>query len=264
MLSSDSLKYFYEPSANSIDRSMSSCGQYQTITNADTLVGDKNYKIERDQNTIRILTLGDSFTHGICLAAHENWPSLLEAELNNKIQINKKRYEVLNLGFDGYDTAYSAMRFNVRGAKYTPDIIVWLVLENDFSENNEELLKRYYSINTKKQFDSEKYIESLMFVRKKYISDKKKFIKNNIAYFLSTARQVREKPIYIFTYNIVDTDIINELKALSSQSQNIFFIKNIPQLNSDEVLMDGHPNQDGHTKIMKIITRSVSFEKKIF
>lgn len=51
-------------------------------------------------------------------------------------------FEVLNLGVPSYDIAYAAERFRVRGAKYQPDLVLWLFIANDFEEINEYVLPR--------------------------------------------------------------------------------------------------------------------------
>ena len=39
---------------------------------------------------------------------------------------------MLNLGLYGYDIEYAVERFRVRGQKYDPDLIIWLIKDDDF------------------------------------------------------------------------------------------------------------------------------------
>lgn len=48
-----------------------------------------------------------------------------------------QKLEVINLGVEGYDIEYSVHRFKVRGKKYNPDLILWLLRNGDFTVINE-------------------------------------------------------------------------------------------------------------------------------
>jgi len=45
-----------------------------------------------------------------------------------------QRYEVLNLDVGGYDIEDAAHRYFVRGIKYRPDLILWLLKDDDFND----------------------------------------------------------------------------------------------------------------------------------
>lgn len=254
IISEDEFIHFYEPAPNSEDYSKTNCGNFQTVTNADSIVGLTNYTNEKGPNLRRIITIGDSFTHGICVSPSSVWPSLMENYLNTRNLEN--RHEVINLGFDGYDILYSAIRLKKRGIKYDPDMIVWLMLENDFSENNEELLGKYYETVKTKEFNVESYKKSLLFVREKYKKNKIDILKKNENYLLTISNEISPIPIYAFTYAVEDSDLLYMLKNISVLQSNFKFMKNIPKLEDKEILIDGHPNKLGHIKIMNIIVNS--------
>lgn len=125
---------FYEPKPNIVD---SGDENWLTFTpkytiNSDTLNEVKDYLPEKPQDVFRIVTLGDSFTFGQFVNTKDNWTEQMEVDLN-QICIDRK-YEVINLGVHGYDLAFSAYRYERRGEKYDPNLILYLLKEDDFGE----------------------------------------------------------------------------------------------------------------------------------
>lgn len=125
---------FYEPKPNIVDTGDEN---WLTFTpkytiNSDTLNEVKDYSVEKPRDIFRIITIGDSFTFGQFVNTKDNWTEQLEVSLN-KICIDRK-YEVINLGVHGYDLAFAAYRYERRGEKYDPDLILYLLKEDDFGE----------------------------------------------------------------------------------------------------------------------------------
>lgn len=125
---------FYEPKPNIVD-----FGDENWLTfmpkytiNKDSLNEVKNYSVEKANGTFRIVTIGDSFTFGQFVNTKDNWTEQLEVGLNDRC--NDGEYEVINLGVHGYDLAFSAHRYERRGEKYDPDLILYLLKEDDFGE----------------------------------------------------------------------------------------------------------------------------------
>lgn len=111
--------------------------------NADGLNDRFDYMAEKPPGAFRIITLGDSWTYGQFVNTGDAYPEVLEDMLNDRqLCRSNKRFEVLNLGVPSYDIEYSAERFRVRGAKYHPDLVLWLLIRNDFEEINEFVLPR--------------------------------------------------------------------------------------------------------------------------
>lgn len=93
----------------------------------------KDYSLEKPKNTYRIITLGDSFTFGQFLSTKDSYPEQLERLLNNRCATTTS-FEVINLGVNGFDIEHSVRRFEERGKQFAPDMILWLVLQNDLRE----------------------------------------------------------------------------------------------------------------------------------
>lgn len=125
---------FYEPKPNIIDTGDEN---WLTFTprytiNEDTLNEVKNYYIKKPNDVFRIVTIGDSFTFGQFVSTKDNWTERLESDLNK--HCTDKKYEVINLGVHGYDLAFTLYRYERRGEKYDPDLILYLLKEDDFGE----------------------------------------------------------------------------------------------------------------------------------
>jgi len=136
------LKYFYEPMPNTeITYKAAWLPQdytYIATINADSLNERFNYSIDKNSNVFRIVTIGDSYTFGDNVNTKDNYPEKLEDMLNDNSLCNANmKFEIINLGFSGYDIEYAVQRFKVRGQKYNPDLVLWLIKNDDFSDVNE-------------------------------------------------------------------------------------------------------------------------------
>ena len=134
----------YEPKPNI---SVSFVGTYGKVKikptyvhiNSEGFRDDKDYPIQKPNNTIRIVALGDSFTFGYGVNLTDTWPKQLERLLNENNQNKNLHYEVLNFGVTGYDSEQEVYFFKEKALKYNPDIIIIQFLYNDL-ENNTLLL----------------------------------------------------------------------------------------------------------------------------
>jgi lysophospholipase L1-like esterase len=145
----DNLSHYYEPTPNTIHRYSESWFPKNTSAtiNADGLNSERDYSVVKSNRTYRIIALGDSFTYGVGVNTKETWPARLEDVLNTNLHCSQfDQYEVLNLGVPGYDLQYEKTRFKQKGLKYNPDMVLWMVLENDFTEVYERMAERRITI----------------------------------------------------------------------------------------------------------------------
>lgn len=130
---SETLHFFYEPRPGilkgRIDEWIPLDATY-TINN-DTLNERFDYSLKKGQGVYRIIVLGNSFTYGAFVNTQDAYPEILEDKLNALDCTKVKKFEVINLGMNGYDLRYSLERFKVRGVKYKPDLVLWLITESD-------------------------------------------------------------------------------------------------------------------------------------
>jgi hypothetical protein len=91
---------------------------------------DREFSVVKDNNTKRILVLGDSITSAININNHEN---IFTSKFNDILNVNSKsfKYEVFNMGVDGYNTIQEAENLKQNGVKYNPDIVVVAYCLND-------------------------------------------------------------------------------------------------------------------------------------
>jgi len=93
--------------------------------NKDGLNSLKDYEVNKPHQTFRIITIGDSFTFGQYVNTNQNWPTQLEKKLNSKkICKNIDKFEVINFGVAGFDYQYEVKRYQEKGQKYNPDLII--------------------------------------------------------------------------------------------------------------------------------------------
>jgi len=99
---------------------------------------------KKDYGIFRIIAIGDSSTFGCSNQDDETYPRILEDILNK----NGKRAEVLNLGVIAYSSWGSVLDYKLRGSKFDPDLfIIYLGNWNDFHP-----VYRYPDITEKEYF----------------------------------------------------------------------------------------------------------------
>lgn len=138
------LKFYSEPKANiQKQEDLSYIGISRTIAhtfNEDGLNERFDYSVDKPKDVFRIISLGDSFTEGAWVDTKDNYSELLEDMLNTTVHCPSiSRFEVINLGVEGYDMQYNLERFKRKGEKYHPDLVILWTHENDYMEGNEHL-----------------------------------------------------------------------------------------------------------------------------
>ena len=95
---------------------------------------------KKDENTFRIVLLGDSFTGAVQLSYEKTFAALIEKKL---VTFHPgKKLEVINLGVGGYGTDQQYFTLIGEAVKYSPDLIIQnLFLGNDILDNSYSLYK---------------------------------------------------------------------------------------------------------------------------
>lgn len=124
----------YRTSANKVLR-------YELKPNADTLYEqmpvrinsdgfrDKEYSLKKSARTFRIVVLGDSVAFGRFNQPEDNISRRLEAQL--AALCPSRKFEVLNMGVEGYNTVQEAEMLKVKALKYGPDLFILYYSLND-------------------------------------------------------------------------------------------------------------------------------------
>lgn len=262
--SSSRLQYFYEPlSGYGDDDEQNWWLDYKPnyVINKDSLNTLFEYRLKKTSNVYRIIALGDSNTFGLFVNTEDNWVTKLEYLLNNNLFICKNynlKFEVINLGFPGYDLEYSAERYRLRGKKYNPDLVIWQFDDNDF----EEIAELTIPIN--EQFHDKKNIEEnglgnnseLIFEewnkvlhefntnygRDNLLAYQKNILESFITYY--------KTPILFFDFLDLEKDYEKIVEDLVKKYDNVFFTnRSFTHFNFENHTFqpnDGHPNKEGH------------------
>ena len=110
--------------------------------NSDKL-RDREYPIEKGNNTIRIAGLGDSAAYGFGVKDINNTVfKILESRLNKEKPANKT-YELINFAKPGYDVEDELNVLKEKALKYSPDIILVIYHLNDIENFDPELEKNH-------------------------------------------------------------------------------------------------------------------------
>ena len=98
-------------------------------TNNFRMRDNRDYKVEKEANTFRILLLGDSVTFGDGNRLEETWAYQLENMLKSW-QPNVD-WQVWNGGVPGYDAVTELRTLKAIGPLYNPDLVIIGTYEND-------------------------------------------------------------------------------------------------------------------------------------
>lgn len=93
-------------------------------SNSIGIRGNREYAVEKpDGISHRIAAFGDSFTHGDDVADEYTWQHFMEQK--------NPRLEVMNFGVGGYGTDQAWLRYQQKGKRYNPDIVlIGFMVEN--------------------------------------------------------------------------------------------------------------------------------------
>lgn len=129
---------------------------YEVITNSDGFRG-KEYSIDKPKDTYRIVIIGDSVAFGK-FTDKNTLASRLELGLANFC--STKKFEVLNMGVEGYNSIQESEMLRLKGLKYNPDLVIvyYTLNDPDYPEyyckknfiNHHFLLPRYIFYRIKK------------------------------------------------------------------------------------------------------------------
>jgi lysophospholipase L1-like esterase len=105
----------------------------------NNIINEKtNYEL-KDNNTLRIFTIGASTTEGGSIDDRKTWSSLMGARLS---KITNKKVEVINTGMAGLRSKHHYFTFQ-RIKKYKPDLVIFLTGINDWNHHVVNSDKRY-------------------------------------------------------------------------------------------------------------------------
>ena len=129
---------------------------------------DYEFSLVPDQNTIRILCLGDSLTFGNGVEFQHTYPKQLESLLNHNAQ--GKHFEVINGGIPAYDTWQEVTYIKQYGWQFDPDLVIIGVYANDIAPKPKTIPKMVEESGARRR------------------PGWKGFVPNRVVYFLKNSR----------------------------------------------------------------------------
>lgn len=268
-------KYFYEPKPNSeIIESLQWMGLDYSITNtinADGLNQISNYVTTKSAGTYRIITIGDSFTYGQNVNTKDNYPTQLENLLNSQFKCkNINKFEIINLGVSGYDISYTIERLKLRGLKYNPDLVLFLLINDDFYRYDEALIPLFKKFENQEKNTGE--FDKLNKEGKYYYAWKKAqsliinqtggedaMLKAQIKN-LSKIKSVYNGPLALLTSPLLDRNVKVSLSEFTNNRNDTYFYNNLPDIytRNEFFFPDKHPTAEGYKTIVSSIYKYIT------
>lgn len=251
---SNNYRFFYEPRPNtteSIKRDWLSYSPTYHI-NSDSLNERYEYKEKKEEKVFRIITLGDSFTFGAYVDTKSNWTELLEDSLNkNNLCSQVKKYEVINLGVDGYDITYEVERYLRRGKKYQPDLII--MLTTDYGRVTEHRMWKNRIMPTLSPKQKEEYRKMGNYYPEANIYDSELSHDYRVLHQVKSIEKLMAEyrfPLLLINFNF-DRSYDKDMLQLPKRFKQIILEKMNTKRDDERYLLpDWHPNNDGHKIIM--------------
>ena len=106
-------------------------GSWDFAINAQGFRDDTSYSHERQDETLRVLVLGDSHTMGYEVRQHATFAQIIE----HRLTALGMAAETLNTGVSGFSTAEALVFLENEGLLYNPDYVVLGFFSNDFEDN---------------------------------------------------------------------------------------------------------------------------------
>lgn len=257
---SNTVKYYYEPLPNTVDIQQPTWLTYpaKNTFNADSLHGQTNYNLLKPLTTYRIVSLGDSFTLGAWVNTEDNYPEQLENKLNSELKCTSfQKFEVLNLGYGGYDIEYAALRFKLHGAKYNPDLVLWFIKEDDFEQYVDAIHQKvaeYENYYISQGITDTTYVNGKYYpawsrasdeVTKEYGVDG--IVQHQYQQLIDYAKSYNT-PLILFTYNSMSNRYKILMKTIGLIRPNVYLFDGLKDV---DTLPDGHPSVLGYTTIVR-------------
>jgi lysophospholipase L1-like esterase len=100
-----------------------------------------DYAIPPPPGTVRIVTLGDSYTLGVGVHERDTFSAQLEQRLNASLPAHGSvtRYEVINTGVSGYSTRQERLSYELYSSAYQPQLVLLVMVFNDDLTYEEEV-----------------------------------------------------------------------------------------------------------------------------
>lgn len=221
--------------------------------NSDGLNQHENIDAQKPEGVFRVAAIGDSFTFGEYVNTEDNFPSKLQGLLEQNCKSGK--FEMVNLAVGGYDIRYAVERYRIRGVKYEPDLMVWLVIDDDLRRIDEFLLPKNQQLEQKMKegnmASGPEYAAWLMAKNEviQSLGGEDEVLKMQEGY-LRDLNKYYSRGLAVFTFKNSDAKYKSVLKDFVNSRGNSFYGE-IDDLTKEGLtsLPDGHPSPLGHERM---------------
>lgn len=188
----------FQPNTHDVARSPESESRYDINS-----VGlrDREYSLDKPQNSFRVLMVGDSYIEGQGVRVEETVSKILERSLGEKVK--DKKIEVINAGILSYSPLLEYLYLKHRGLKLNPDLVILNFDESDIIDDliyESELIKDSQGLPAgfpKPVILPENFYEGKQFLP--FVPTLvKKFLHQNSALYLVIANSVKTKKLLIY------------------------------------------------------------------
>jgi len=242
---------------------------------------DYDHLIEKPNDTIRILIVGDSQEFGWGVELEESYPKVLERLLNENC--NGKKYEVISLAVPGYDIWQKVELFRVKGLKYSPDIIILglgtddlvssSLLKNELSLADKNIINEFIKLRESGKNLSSEDIEKIKIKNHLDIVAKQNAIVSNlnkteilslVSNAIQQLREIQGNSSIVFFIRILRTpEFKDAIKSISAENDWYYIFDDVPcdkyetyETNKENTVLyplDIHPNAIGHKKLAYLL-----------
>jgi lysophospholipase L1-like esterase len=183
---------------------------------------DKEYQINKPNNTYRVVVLGDSFTMPEGVEIDSAYHSILENEFNQ--EDSSKKYEFINFGIGGYNLNKYLATLEYKGLEYQPDhVLVGMCLGNDIPFKDINPLREMHC-----NFQPEYLINTYIVPASLYVTYSK----------INEKRLMKERNKREFDVEKLDA-LIKEFKTLSEREDfEVTFVVLRRDKNEDQIQFD--------------------------
>ncbi len=109
--------------------------EYNIRTKNNVLLYHPSFKdhlnTSKDNQTFRIIFLGDSVTFGVNIPSKSIFPTLMKEKWKELYENENLKIEVLNFGQPGYDLLQINLLFEEEAVHFKPDLIIYIFSGND-------------------------------------------------------------------------------------------------------------------------------------
>ncbi len=260
---SSSVPHYFEANPNQIFHTAPPFANPVTteyLMNSDGLNESHNYATTTAPRTFRIVTLGDSWTFGKFVKTEDNFSERLEVALHAKLACpTYDSFEVINLGVPGLDMAYAVERFRIRGQKYHPALLIWLMLQGDYDEINEEIfpvVEAKFPPGTPINSDrigngsvSDAISKAIKDSHNRRTPEEYQAMQERT---LRSIQNLEDREILLLTANGdagLKPDFKQILEKFDEDAQNVQWHESPVQFREANTFPDGHPNALGHEEL---------------